>query len=422
MVDRGRPKLGVERRVLRVDALERRRLVLLEQVALERAREQVVVHPEEHVALGVPRGEERPGQHLARVPGLQDAQPGLLLLERPLHVVRDRERVVRDEDDLGRRFVAAAAGGSEQRRTETRSGRSLVRLFPAGADRGTTPRSTDTVALSSVSIGHAAARAGLERLAAKLVGEALGPHTLRRAVQREQRDQLAGLALDRALAAHDVDPRAADRGVDAGSGEAGRRARAAGGGGRAGRRCSRERGSGRARMPVPPPARARGRWRPSRRDGGRCGRRPSAAATASGAAESKSPTATATSRPRARACSRPPSTATTAASSGTDNALGARRRPACDHHHDFVRHAFLRWHYPDRVLRVGGALEAALSARLPRAPRYVNLSLPPWSSCSPSPVPRRACARVPAGEPSTAGSRGSRALRRRCRCRWPRRS
>ena len=42
--------------------------------------------------------------------------------------------------------------------------------------------------------------------------------------------------------------------------------------------------------------------------------------------------------------------------------------PAGDDHHHSIRHAsFLRWYYPDQVLRVGGA-PAALSARFARAP------------------------------------------------------
>ena len=44
--------------------------------------------------------------------------------------------------------------------------------------------------------------------------------------------------------------------------------------------------------------------------------------------------------------------------------------PRDNDHHDFVRHAFLRWHYPDQVLRVGGAVSRPLSP-VARAPRYV---------------------------------------------------
>ena len=56
---------------------------------------------------------------------------------------------------------------------------------------------------------------------------------------------------------------------------------------------------------------------------------------------------------------------------------------ACDHDHDLFRHAFLRWHYPDQVLRVGGAL-AALSARLARAPRYVRTIVAPLRVSGPA--------------------------------------
>ena len=48
--------------------------------------------------------------------------------------------------------------------------------------------------------------------------------------------------------------------------------------------------------------------------------------------------------------------------------------PAGDDHHYSIRHAsFLRWYYPDQVLRVGGAL-AALSARSARAPHTLPAS------------------------------------------------
>jgi uracil-DNA glycosylase len=54
----------------------------------------------------------------------------------------------------------------------------------------------------------------------------------------------------------------------------------------------------------------------------------------------------------------------------------ARGLAACDNHYDSLRHAFLRWHYPGQVLRVGGAV-AALSARLARAPRYAGSIVAP---------------------------------------------
>ena len=49
------------------------------------------------------------------------------------------------------------------------------------------------------------------------------------------------------------------------------------------------------------------------------------------------------------------------------------RSPACDNHYDFVGHAFLRWHYPDQVPRVGGALSRPLSP-VARAPRTLLAS------------------------------------------------
>src|SRR5262245_57722557 len=49
--------------------------------------------------------------------------------------------------------------------------------------------------------------------------------------------------------------------------------------------------------------------------------------------------------------------------------MHGRRLAARYHHHCFVRHTFLRWHYPDQVLRVGGAVVRPLSPAA-RAPRY----------------------------------------------------
>src|SRR5262245_50210561 len=44
----------------------------------------------------------------------------------------------------------------------------------------------------------------------------------------------------------------------------------------------------------------------------------------------------------------------------------ADRRLSTRHNHDdLLRHAFLRWHYPDQVLRVGGALVRPLSPAAP---------------------------------------------------------
>ena len=104
--------LGVEDE-LGVDLRERRRLVRLEDVAVERALEQVVVDAEEHVALWVACRQQRSRHDLAGVAGLEDLQlEAALVLERLLHGRRDRERVVRDEHDLGRRLVAPSAAGA----------------------------------------------------------------------------------------------------------------------------------------------------------------------------------------------------------------------------------------------------------------------------------------------------------------------
>ena len=95
MVDRRH--VGVGRHVLGLDASSSSERVLLEQVALERAREDGVVDPEDHVALGIAGRQERSVERLVRVAGLEDPerQPALLL-ERRLHLLRDREGVVRD--------------------------------------------------------------------------------------------------------------------------------------------------------------------------------------------------------------------------------------------------------------------------------------------------------------------------------------
>ncbi len=61
-----------------------------------------------------------------------------------------------------------------------------------------------------------------------------------------------------------------------------------------------------------------------------------------------------------------------------------RRLSARHHHDDLFRHAFLRWHYPDQVLRVGGASVRPLSPAA-RAPRYVSchrsLHVARWEAC-----------------------------------------
>ena len=111
-----------------VDVRERRRLVRLEDVAVERALEQVVVDAEEHVALGVAGRQQRSRDDLAGVAGLEDLElEAALVLERLLHGRRDRERVVRDEDDLrrlARRFLRSPR--ARARAAKTRPTQCLV--------------------------------------------------------------------------------------------------------------------------------------------------------------------------------------------------------------------------------------------------------------------------------------------------------
>ena len=105
----------------------------------------------------------------------------------------------------------------------------------------------------------------------------------------------------------------------------------------------------------------------------------SAAASAPGETESRSPTTTSTSSPSESARSSPPSAAITV---GVAGRLDDGARPRGDDDDIRLVHAFLRWHYPGQVLRVGGA-SAALSARSPELPgslrgildhpRYVTL-------------------------------------------------
>ena len=100
VVDRGDVVRGIEP-VAGVDAVEALRLVGLEKALVEPAGEEVVVDPEEDVALRLPLRQEGPIDHLAGVAPLEDAelQPALPF-ELRLHRLRDRKRVVGDEDDL----------------------------------------------------------------------------------------------------------------------------------------------------------------------------------------------------------------------------------------------------------------------------------------------------------------------------------
>ena len=187
-----------------VDLRERGRLVRLEDVAVERALEQVVVDAEQDVALWVAGGEQRSRDDLAGVAGLEDLQlEPALCLERLLHVLRDRERVVRDQHDLGRRLVAAsAAGDGEQRGDQERR----QQLRGAAVSRGTSRSDgeqhavvdRDARLLGLEDVRDSASRAGLERLSAERVREALGRHAHRRPVDCEQRDEVARLPANRA--------------------------------------------------------------------------------------------------------------------------------------------------------------------------------------------------------------------------------
>ena len=91
-----------------VDGNEALRLVRLEQACSHCAGEEVVVDAEDRVALRVPLRQQRAVQHLARIPALQDPElQAALPFERGLHLLRDREGVVRDEHDLLAAAVAS---------------------------------------------------------------------------------------------------------------------------------------------------------------------------------------------------------------------------------------------------------------------------------------------------------------------------
>ena len=82
--------------------------------------EEVVVDAEQHVSFGIPGGQQRSRDDLAGVSGLQDPQlQAALVLERLLHVGRDRERVVGDEDDVGRLLAALRRSRRHGERQET---------------------------------------------------------------------------------------------------------------------------------------------------------------------------------------------------------------------------------------------------------------------------------------------------------------
>jgi hypothetical protein len=59
-----------------------------------------------------------------------------------------------------------------------------------------------------------------------------------------------------------------------------------------------------------------------------------------------------------------------------EHSLRGGRAPAGDHDHDFVRHDFLRWNYPDQVLRVGGALRPPSQPGCPELPYAAPIVAP----------------------------------------------
>ncbi len=221
-------------------------------------------------------------------------------------------------------------------------------------------------------VGHAPARPGRERLAAQRVGQSGRRDARRRARGARGASRARRVApCSDALAADDVDERVADDGVHLDVGERfaaqqeQRRREVVEAA--AGARHDEDAAGRRARAPRR--VRARDRWRPWRRDAGRRGRRrarPRQAPRRS--TESRSPTTICGRRPSVRLQSSPPSAAITTASPTSGSESDALT--GCDDDHRLrLLHAFLRWHYPDQVLRVGGAV-AALSARLPELPVF----------------------------------------------------
>ena len=312
-------------------------------------------------------------------------------LERCLHLLRDRERVVRDEHDLGRRRLAAAAAGGRDgddrdddgRRSEPRLQRDVAsgltaahRLRCVGADREQDAALERDARLGAgEDVRDAPARARMQRLAgerevepAVVTTPVAGPPTRERG-SRARRVTRGGPA------------------------RRGRR-------GRARRRRSRRARSPRTRRPPsrssepsrwsrrpsgardhedapgaerarPRRARARGRWRPSPPGGARRGRRPPRPRRAPRRTPSRGRRPRRRRRGRARvrgrARRRPRSTVGASGTATAGPAPGRRRR------RQVRSRTFLRWHYPGQVLRVGGA-SAALSARLPELPGSLAVS------------------------------------------------
>ena len=232
-------------------------------------------------------------------------------------------------------------------------------------------------------VRDAPARAGLERLGGERVLEPRCRHARRPA--RRARGASRARPVSPASArsrADDVHERVADERVelDAARSAPSRAGGATRGGGRGGRRRSRRRGRAARRVPAPRRARARGRSRPSR-PGARRTRAPAASAAASAPARDRVEVAdddVDLEPERERAVE----TAVGGDHGRRRGQLDDGARPRGDDDDVRLVHAFLRWHYPGQVLRVGGA-SAALSARSPELPgslrgildhpRYVTL-------------------------------------------------
>ena len=232
--------------------------------------------------------------------------------------LRDRERVVRDQHDLRRlrsprrrtRPRCSAAAAARERRAQSPRrlrARAASGRGGAGADREEDALGDriDACLARREDVGDAAARARLERLVGERVLEPVRGDARRRAAEREERQRARRRSRASVRSPRiDVDERVADERVElerrvalrAQQEERGER------GGRGGRRRSRRRARAARRARRPRRARARGRWRPSRRGGARRARRPPPPrASAPVTTESRSPTTTSTSSPSAAA-------------------------------------------------------------------------------------------------------------------------
>ena len=365
--------VGVWRGEVRLERRELGRAVLVEQVGIERAGEDAVVDPEDDVALWVAGRQQRLVQRLVRVAALQDAEgESRLPLERLLDGLGHRERVVGHEHDVLRLTIAAAAacrqgGRHDSDGAEAEPAEGSHRDAPVGTDREEDALGDPDVGVRRrEDVRHAARRARRERLGGERILESRGGDACRRAAERHERDDLARGPREPSLAAHDVDERLADEGVELETRESIRSeleergeqmvetaARARDDehapGAERDRLVQGELEVGRVlrdRMPHDP------RAGPLRRGDGRLGRRVEIADHDVDVEPE-------------REC------ALEAAVRRDDRRVAGhgdrRARSRCDDHDIRLDHAFLRWHYPGQVLRVGGAL-ATLSARLPELP------------------------------------------------------